>query len=252
MSKYAALKNHLHQAGLGQVRMSFRDIEHVLGFDLPSSARRHRAWWSNNASNNVMTHAWLDAGYVTEDVDMAGGQVTFVARRSPASGGHGFAGLSGSFASQPASASGQPRPLPHHQILSGPPEDRLAQGGPPSDYPAAREAGAVLQRMPLRPGTALSSAPETGLAELVEAGLPDRTWQWLRDAAPTQEGRAAMIIDAIEAMAARSKRVAILDRYSAETADYGPAMLAVTRSGGSPAGPASDSADLIREDRDGR
>jgi hypothetical protein len=262
MSKYAALKSHLRQTGLAQVRMSFHEIEQVLGFALPSSAWRHRAWWSNNASNNVMTHAWLDAGYATEDVDMAGGQVTFVARRGQAPGEQQLAGRAGSIVGRPPLVSGEPgalprplpRPSPRHQVLSGSLEGGVGTSGPPSGQPAAHEAmTAVFQGRTLRPGAALSSDKESGPARLVEAGLveaglPDRTRAWLRDAAPTQEGRAAMIIDAIEAMAARARRLALLDRYGATPGTGGPA----TAPGGVPGGLASDSTDLIREDRDGR
>ena len=33
---------------------------------LPPTAQAQRAWWSNNASNNVMTRVWLEAGFRTE------------------------------------------------------------------------------------------------------------------------------------------------------------------------------------------
>ena len=77
MSKYTPLADYLQKAS-GQkkspVEMSFRDIEKVLGFRLPNSAYRQRAWWSNNVHNNVMTRVWKNAGFVTEDVDMSGGK----------------------------------------------------------------------------------------------------------------------------------------------------------------------------------
>ncbi|MBS0528378.1 MAG: hypothetical protein JSS22_03165 [Proteobacteria bacterium] len=57
--------------------MSFAQIERVIGFKLPPVAQRHRAWWSNSALNNVMTKAWLEAGFRSEQVDMAGGKVVF-------------------------------------------------------------------------------------------------------------------------------------------------------------------------------
>ena len=57
--------------------MTFDEIERVIGAKLPPSAMRHRAWWSNNAQNNVMTQAWKDAGFNSEDVDMKGRRVTF-------------------------------------------------------------------------------------------------------------------------------------------------------------------------------
>jgi hypothetical protein len=64
--------------------MSFDEIESVIGAKLPPSATHHRAWWSNNAQNNVMTKAWKDAGFESEDVDMKGRRVAFRRVRSGA------------------------------------------------------------------------------------------------------------------------------------------------------------------------
>ena len=80
MSKYEPLTRFLSAQQGGEVPMSFADIERVLGFRLPEKASGIRAWWSNNASNNVMTKAWLAAGYVTERVDMGSRRLVF--RRS--------------------------------------------------------------------------------------------------------------------------------------------------------------------------
>lgn len=77
MSKYEPLTVYLRKHPYREIRLSFRDIEKILGFELRSSARDHRAWWSNNASNNVMTKAWLSAGYRTRDVDMESERLTF-------------------------------------------------------------------------------------------------------------------------------------------------------------------------------
>jgi hypothetical protein len=49
----------------------------VLGFTLPPSSRKHRGWWSNNPANNVMTRAWIDAGYQTEEVDIEHRKLVF-------------------------------------------------------------------------------------------------------------------------------------------------------------------------------
>ena len=57
--------------------MTFSDIERIIGAELPQSAFTHRAWWSNNPTNNVMTHAWLEAGYTTANVDMAARTLVF-------------------------------------------------------------------------------------------------------------------------------------------------------------------------------
>src|SRR5262245_59841707 len=57
--------------------MSFADIERIIGSKLPPSARKHRPWWSNNATNSVMTKVWLDAGFASEQVDMTARRLVF-------------------------------------------------------------------------------------------------------------------------------------------------------------------------------
>ena len=57
--------------------MTFGEIERVIGAPLPPAALKHRALWSNNPSNWVMTKAWLAAGYETEKVDMEDCKLVF-------------------------------------------------------------------------------------------------------------------------------------------------------------------------------
>jgi hypothetical protein len=77
VSKYEPLTQFLRRQSRAIVRMSFDEIERVLGAKLPPSATGQRAWWSNNPQNNVMTKAWRDAGFESQDVDMQGRRVTF-------------------------------------------------------------------------------------------------------------------------------------------------------------------------------
>ena len=76
-SKYHPLTQHLRAQRAGRVPMSFAEIERVLGTKLPPSAISHRAWWSNNPTNNVMTKAWLEAGFRSEQVDIEGRKLVF-------------------------------------------------------------------------------------------------------------------------------------------------------------------------------
>ncbi|MFT4254976.1 MAG: hypothetical protein QM608_21135, partial [Caulobacter sp.] len=77
--KYEPLKRHLEAAfGVEQLRMAFDEIEAVLGFSLPRSAREHQAWWSNTRIGHTHAAAWLDAGWKTAALDLAGRRVTFV------------------------------------------------------------------------------------------------------------------------------------------------------------------------------
>jgi hypothetical protein len=76
MGKYEPLTRYLADRRTSEVPMTFQEIERVLGARLPAS-KQYPAWWSNNASNNVMTKAWLDAGYQTERVDIGGERLVF-------------------------------------------------------------------------------------------------------------------------------------------------------------------------------
>jgi hypothetical protein len=70
MGKYEPLSEFLRKQSSDKVRMSFARIERIIGAKLPPKAQQHRAWWSNNPSNNVMTKAWLAAGFKSADVDI--------------------------------------------------------------------------------------------------------------------------------------------------------------------------------------
>jgi hypothetical protein len=78
MGKYSPLKSFLIERHTEEIPMTFKEIEVLIGGELPPVAFKHRAWWSNNPSNNVMTRAWLEAGYKTEKVDMADEKLVFV------------------------------------------------------------------------------------------------------------------------------------------------------------------------------
>ena len=77
MSKYEPLEQYLRNCGRPDVPMTFAEIEEIIGDGLPSSAFKHRPWWSNNPSNSVITHAWLRAGYKSAEVDMTGQKLVF-------------------------------------------------------------------------------------------------------------------------------------------------------------------------------
>ncbi|MBS7554776.1 hypothetical protein KHC23_14060 [Ancylobacter dichloromethanicus] len=106
MSKYSALTTFLSSRTQPRISMSFEDIERIVGARLPQSAFNHRAWWSNNPTNSVMTRAWLAAGFRSEEVDMPGRKLVFSrhlpnptvgpgGRVAPASTGSPLAGLFG-------------------------------------------------------------------------------------------------------------------------------------------------------------
>lgn len=77
MSKYEPLSHFLASTFGAAQRMSFAEIERILGFKLPKSAYEHQAWWSNNPTGHSHARSWSDAGWRTEGVDLAGRKVTF-------------------------------------------------------------------------------------------------------------------------------------------------------------------------------
>jgi len=84
MSKYSALEKFLKHKQMDHVPMSFEEIESVIDDNLPPSARKYRAWWSNNPSNSVITYAWLNAGYKSAEVNLEGEKVVFRRQRAHA------------------------------------------------------------------------------------------------------------------------------------------------------------------------
>lgn len=77
MSKYAPLETHLKSRGFSRVPMTFSEIESIIEDRLPPSARKHRAWWSNNPTNSVITYSWLAAGYKTSAVNIEEEKLVF-------------------------------------------------------------------------------------------------------------------------------------------------------------------------------
>ena len=70
--KYRRLYAHLCSLRSREWSASFTEVEAVLGFQLPVSARMHRPWWANQSRGNGHSHAlaWTTAGWETAHVDM--------------------------------------------------------------------------------------------------------------------------------------------------------------------------------------
>ena len=77
MGKYEPLGAFLREQRTPEVLLTFSEIEKITGAKLPPKAQYHRAWWSNNSSNNVMTKVWLEAGYESTRVDMSARKLVF-------------------------------------------------------------------------------------------------------------------------------------------------------------------------------
>ncbi|HEV2817210.1 MAG TPA: hypothetical protein VGW40_08325 [Allosphingosinicella sp.] len=76
MSKYLKLTLYLAELDAGKWDASFEEVEDVLGFPLPGSARQYPAWWANQGRAQSM--AWQSAGWHTTAVDVEQERVTFV------------------------------------------------------------------------------------------------------------------------------------------------------------------------------
>ena len=76
--RYGPLHDHLTRADGSEVRMTFAAVEALVG-PLPSSARLHRAWWSNSSGSS---RAWREAGWHVRSVNQEVEEVVF-ARGAP-------------------------------------------------------------------------------------------------------------------------------------------------------------------------
>ena len=78
MGKYEPLGDHLRGLQDDIWNADFEEIERILGFRLPNSARDHRAWWSNHSGGNHSQAAvWVEAGWETRDVDQKRERIRF-------------------------------------------------------------------------------------------------------------------------------------------------------------------------------
>ena len=81
MSKYDPLYKWLNARSDSRIPAAFRQIEKILGFALPMTARKAPAWWANEKavrSRHVQCKAWLDAGFHAENVSIAKETLDFV------------------------------------------------------------------------------------------------------------------------------------------------------------------------------
>ena len=78
-SRYSPLADWLQSqpGGKDHVQLSFKEVEEIIGGELPASARSHRAWWANDAVGHTQSIQWLEAGWRSTSVNMTEGRVTF-------------------------------------------------------------------------------------------------------------------------------------------------------------------------------
>lgn len=67
--KYRYLSEYLSNSNQKSVTLSFSEIEKILQFELPDSARNHRPFWANTTTHSIAL-SWLSVGYETVSVNM--------------------------------------------------------------------------------------------------------------------------------------------------------------------------------------
>jgi hypothetical protein len=78
MAKYEPLTAFLKRQEGGTIRMSFQRLEEIIAAPLPPNARSDRTWWGNTSNRTrVQAHAWLNAGWTVDVVDLTRELVTF-------------------------------------------------------------------------------------------------------------------------------------------------------------------------------
>lgn len=68
-SKYASLQIYLSGSSQDRIRLSIQEIEQLLGFPLPKSARIHAAWWANTQTHSHAS-AWMEPGWKVERAEL--------------------------------------------------------------------------------------------------------------------------------------------------------------------------------------
>ena len=63
-ASYGALNAYLKARSIGNVSLTFDEIETLLGVPLPPAARLHKEWWTHGgaARDAPQSGAWTDAG----------------------------------------------------------------------------------------------------------------------------------------------------------------------------------------------
>jgi hypothetical protein len=188
VGKYQPLQRHLLGLRSSAVRMTFEEVDDLVG-GLPSSAGRYRAWWANDGRYHSHANAWLDAGWVVDEVGLG----RWVRFRRVASAGAGVSqgGARGEWAASP-------RPM--HAVTAAP--GIRAEADPRTTLlvlpcSARKNAGAAA-------GTSRAMADD----------LPSRTWAALQRARDLNRQHAA--VDESKLMPACERYAGTLYRAAAD------------------------------------
>ncbi len=75
--KYEPLAHYLSRSAQDVAVLEFAEIERIIGAQLPTSARKYPAWWSNRGDGHLNAQAWLRAGFKSEQLDLEHARVAF-------------------------------------------------------------------------------------------------------------------------------------------------------------------------------
>lgn len=71
MGKYGVLGSYLSSQPNSDISLSLSEVEAILRFPLPDSAREYRQWWENDANHVQARDGWLAVGWKVDAVDLA-------------------------------------------------------------------------------------------------------------------------------------------------------------------------------------
>jgi len=76
-SKYFPLYKFLRTQMQERLTLSIDAIDRMIAGQLPASAHKGRAFWSNRSHGALQASSWMDAGFHVQNVDLTRGVVTF-------------------------------------------------------------------------------------------------------------------------------------------------------------------------------
>jgi len=77
LSKYHPLKIYLEKSRNDKLTLTLKEIEKILGSELPPSAIKYQQWWANKRGH-TQANAWLGAGWKVDYIDIVNKFVTFI------------------------------------------------------------------------------------------------------------------------------------------------------------------------------
>lgn len=67
--KYIPLATYFASASKSSMRLTFSEIEQIIGQQLPNAAYLNQSWWKKNKLPAKHFRAWTDAGYIVSEVE---------------------------------------------------------------------------------------------------------------------------------------------------------------------------------------